>query len=165
VLEPGGEAFRDVAARWPDVVAGGRIDRSRLAEVVFSDADSLRSLEAITHPAIGRRVAAAVRAATGTPLVIVEIPLLKDLLGEGWPVVVVDAPGEIRRLRLVARGMDPADVERRMAVQPGRSEWLAAADLVIDNGAGPDALREECRRVWEHVVGRRPGGVLPGESR
>ncbi|NNL69734.1 MAG: dephospho-CoA kinase, partial [Acidimicrobiia bacterium] len=56
VLEPEGEAFPAVAARWPEVVVDGMIDRPRLAEIVFDDPAALTELESLTHPAIAARI-------------------------------------------------------------------------------------------------------------
>ncbi len=161
VLEPGGEAFDPVAARWPEVVRGGRIDRAALGAIVFADPTQLAELEAITHPAIAARLAAEV-AAAGAEVLVVEVPVLASLVGEGWPRVVVDAPGDVRLARSVARGMAAADVRRRMAAQPSRSEWLAAADYVVDNSGSRADLAAEVERLWAwltrerwHVTGDR----------
>ncbi len=152
VLEPGGEAFARVAARWPEVVRDGRIDRAALGGVVFADPTQLAALEAITHPAIAARIAAAV-AAAGTDVVVVEMPVLARLVGQGWPRVVVDAPDEARVARAVARGMDEDDVQRRMAAQPSREDWLAAADYVVDNSGMREDLRGEVERLWAWLTG------------
>jgi dephospho-CoA kinase len=156
VLEPGGAAERRVAERWPGAVRSGRIDREILGGIVFSDPAQRRELEAITHPAIRELVSAEVAAATG-PLVLLEVPLPVDPLGSGWPRIVVDAPDRVRTGRLVARGMDPDEIARRMAAQPSREEWLAIADHVLDNGGDLVQLERECRRVWPRVA----AGDLP----
>jgi len=147
VLEPGGAAVTAVADRWPQAVRDGRVDRSVLAEVVFEDAAALADLEAITHPLIADLLAERMAAASG-PLIVLEIPVLRDGVGPAWPVVVVDAPDDVRRRRLEGRGMDPADVGRRMALQPSREEWLAVADYVVDNGGDLNTLAAECDRLW-----------------
>ncbi|MBU1494414.1 MAG: dephospho-CoA kinase [Actinobacteria bacterium] len=157
VLAPGGEAEAAVAARWPEAVVGGVIDRGALGRLVFSEPGGLLELEAITHPAIARVVASEVEAAGEAPLILVEVPLPIDVLGEGWPRIVVDAPEDLRIFRLRLRGMEPEEIAGRMAVQPRRGEWLALADHVIDNSGGPDELAAECRRVWTALVGRPPG--------
>jgi len=76
--------------------------------------------------------------------------------------VVVDAPDEVRLARLIARGMEDGDAARRMAAQPSRAEWLARADLVVDNGAGLGHLDAECRRAWQVILGwvSLPGGSV-----
>lgn len=147
VLEPGGAAAEAVAARWPEALVGGRLDRSRLAGIVFTDEGARAELEAITHPAVAELLAARVEAAERA-VVMVEIPLPVALLGPGWRWVVVDVEDEVRLSRLQARGMDPADARRRMAAQPSRQEWLDRADLVIDNSGTQAQLEARCCRAW-----------------
>ncbi|NIR41106.1 MAG: dephospho-CoA kinase, partial [Actinobacteria bacterium] len=62
-----------------------------LGRIVFAEPGLLAELEAITHPAIRARIMSIVEA-SAAPAVIVELPLARDLLGEGWRRVVVDAP-------------------------------------------------------------------------
>ena len=138
VLEPAGPAFDEVSATWPSVVVGGRIDRGALAGIVFEDADELRRLEAITHPHIFGRIE---EEAASDGVVVVEMPVLSGL-GEGWRRMVVDARDEVRLQRAIDRGMGEADARARMARQPTRAEWLAAADLVVPNHATKYELRE-----------------------
>ena len=161
VLAPGGEAHDAVAARWPEAVTtAGVIDRAALARIVFADRALLTELEGLTHPAIRARIGDLVAAAdqgilVGAGVVMVEVPLAASFLGPGWVRVVVDVPAEERRRRLLARGMDGAGIERRMAAQPADDEWRAGADLVVDNSGPEEALAAEVARVWGMLV---PGG-------
>ncbi len=146
VLEPAGEAFGEVAARWPQVVAQGRIDRATLAEVVFSDGRRLTELMAMTHPHIRARMVREVERHPDRP-VAVEISAPSDMVMPDWPVLVVDSdPGTVRD-RLVVRGMGEGDIGRRLASQRSRQEWLELADLVISNRSDRDALGKEVRRA------------------
>lgn len=154
VLEPGGAAYAAVVRRWPDVVVDGRIDRARLAGIVFNDPRELAVLEAMTHPAIGERLRSLAEAAGDRP-VVVELPVLADLLGPGWVRIFVDAPAGLRKERALARGGDPADVTRRMAVQPSREQWLAWADRVIVNDADLATLERRVRELWDDLTGER----------
>lgn len=139
-----GAAYGSVAARWPEVVDGGSVDRSLLAGIVFSDPSALHELEEMTHPLIRAEILRRADVAVGR--VAVEIPLLRDWF-EGWPVVVVMAPRKVRIERLRRRGMEDDDIERRIAAQPDDSEWRAAADFVIDNDGRPlGAQLEELER-------------------
>ncbi len=155
VLDPGGEAFGPVARRWPEVVVEGRIDRRRLADIVFTDPGQLAELEAMTHPAISRRIAELVEAAEAE-LVVVEIPLVRGVVGEQWPRVVVDAPVEERRRRLEGKGLEADDIEHRMAAQPSREEWRAAADYLVDNSGTLEDLEEQADRLMEWLAHRTP---------
>jgi dephospho-CoA kinase len=152
VLEPEGSAAAAVSARWPGAVVEGRIDRRTLAAIVFRDATALAELESLTHPAIARLLAEEV-AGAAAPVVVVEIPLPIELLGSGWRWVVVDAPDRVRLARLEARGMGRDEALRRMGAQSTRGEWLARAELVVDNGGDLAHLETECRWAWGVMLG------------
>lgn len=153
VLESGGEAFDAVAARWPEVVGDdGTIDRRALGRIVFGEPALLAELESMTHPAIRSRILAVVDRSSA-PAVLVELPLARDLLGEGWRRIVVDAPAAVRRERLRRRGMDDDEIDGRMAAQPDRAAWLGWADHVVDNSSDLDHLGRECLRVWRALTG------------
>ena len=151
VLEPKGAAFTAVSSRWPQVVVDGLIVRTRLAEIVFADSSALDELEALTHPAIAGRVFTMLEEHSEEHLVVVEIPHLNDLLGDGWLRVAVVAPAETRLARLIQRGMDSTDARARMAAQPSDEEWMEAADFVVDNGGTPEQLETEVDRLMKAV--------------
>lgn len=141
VLEPKGEAFSEVARRWPQTVVQGRIDRRRLGQVVFADRAQLAELERLTHPHIRRRIRALVAEATQR-LVVVELPLALDFLGPGWVKAAVVAAPRLRRQRLAGRGWSPGEIEARMASQPSDTEWESSADYVISNNGSLNELGE-----------------------
>lgn len=146
VLRPDGGAFAQVTARWPQAVSGGRIDRSALGRIVFSDPGQLAELMEMTHPHIRSRMLREVDRYPDRP-VAVEISAPSDLVMPDWPVLVVDAdPGTVRT-RLRERGMSDGDIRRRLDSQRSRQEWLELADLVISNRLDRDALAEEVKRA------------------
>lgn len=160
-LDPEGPAFREVADRWPEVIDGGVIDRRRLARIVFADLGELRALEKIVHPHVLREIER-VADETGSGDLAVEVSVPTVGVWEGWTVVVVDAPEDLRRKRLLGRGMDPDDVERRLAVQPSRRQWLAMADHVIENRGDLASLETEVERLLRRLGSREAPTV--GES-
>jgi dephospho-CoA kinase len=141
-----------VLSRWPEAGPGGRLDRSALADVVFSDPRARVELEKLTHPAVWRRLLAEAAEATA-PVVVVEVPLLVAPPEAGWIWVVVDASDEVRVGRLIGRGMDHADISRRMSSQVSREQWLTVAEIVIDNDGDRAHLLAECRRAWSQIMG------------
>lgn len=146
VLASDGACFDQVARRWPTVVVDGEIDRGALGSIVFGDNEQLQLLESITHPAIAAEIVRRI-AASNAKLVGIERPFLEGLVGADLPVVLVDAPTELRMERLISRGMNTEDVLARMATQPSREEWLAGADFVIDNDRGVDLDRQVARAM------------------
>jgi len=150
VLEPDGEAFAQVASRWPQAVSDNRIVRSRLAEIVFSDSAQLSELMSLTHPHIRSAMIAEVARFPDRP-VAVEISAPSEMVTPDWPILVVDAEPEAVHHRLVGRGMAPDDIKQRVSSQRSRSEWLALADQVVPNHSDPAALAGDVRAVAERL--------------
>lgn len=147
LLEAGHPVAERVAARWPQAAsADGGLDRGILGGIVFADPELLRELEEMTHPEIGRIIRERAAQAGDSP-VAAETPVAADLLGEGWLRVVVDAPDQVRRARLLERGMTGEDIARRMAVQPTRAEWRSVADHLLPNYGDLTALGREVDRL------------------
>jgi dephospho-CoA kinase len=148
VVEPGEPALEAVIARFgadlrqPD----GSLDRAALGRIVFADANALRDLEAIVHPAVRPRILAAIADAevADAPAVVIEaIKLveggLAEICDEVW-LVTCDPPAQRARLR--GRGASPADADQRIAAQDGVAERVqAVATRVIDTSGDPGTTR------------------------
>jgi dephospho-CoA kinase len=146
VVTPGSAALAEIAQQFPSAVQEGRLDRKRLAAIVFADPAQRSKLEAITHPRIRALRAARLSEleAEGQPLAGCDVPLLFEtgLDAELRPVVVVFAPEETQIARAVARdGSSPAEVRARLAAQWPLAEKVRRADYVIDNSGPPATTR------------------------
>lgn len=151
VVAPGSPALARIVERFGvDIVqADGTLDRALLRQRVFAnDDDERRALEAITHPAIRRRMMDICAAAPG-PYVIAAIPLLTEVGGRAaYPwldrILVVDTPVALQHARLLRRDNINAELADRMIqAQATREQRLALADDVIVNDGHPDALQAQ----------------------
>ncbi len=158
IVEPGQPALVEIREAFgPEVVDDdGGLRRSRLAQIVFDDPEALARLNAITHPRIAARSAQLLASASSEAVVVYDMPLLVEQGPEaltGWDaIVVVDAPDEVRLERLVARGVDREDGQRRMAAQVTRDARLAAADHVIDNAGDLASLERAVDGLWRSLT-------------
>lgn len=161
--QPGQAVYQSTVERFgPEVLAGdGGLDRAALARMVFADTAALADLESLTHPAVhAAMVDRAATVAGSAPAVVLVVPLLLEVGSyDVAGVLVVDAPVEtvIRRLAQ-RRGMDEGEVRARLARQLPRSQRLAGADFVIDNGGPPEALPPQVDRAWTWIEGLDAGG-------
>jgi dephospho-CoA kinase len=120
----------------------GRLDRPRLREQIFGDAEARRRLEAILHPAIRAEMERQSRAAAG-PYQVLVIPLLveggrRDHIDR---VLVVDVPEATQIERLLRRdGVPREQAEAALRAQASREARLAFADDVIENTGDVAAL-------------------------
>ncbi|MBU1377319.1 MAG: dephospho-CoA kinase [Alphaproteobacteria bacterium] len=148
----GGAAVEPVGAAFPGVVKDGRVDREELRKRVLGDPEALGRLNAIVHPIVGRaRVDVFARAeAAGADMVILDVPLIYETGGEKnmHKVIVVSAPAEMQRQRVLAReGMTPERLDAILAQQVPDAEKRRRADYVIDTGKGLEAAREQVRAI------------------
>jgi dephospho-CoA kinase len=134
------------------LLESGELDRAKVANLVFGDAEMLKRLNAIMHPAIGLEILRQIEANMTTDnVVVLDMPLLVENPRDGMSgLVVVDVDPEIAISRLVQfRNMNEEDARRRMASQASREERLIVADRVIDNSGSPDALDSQVDEVWD----------------
>jgi dephospho-CoA kinase len=152
-----------VRARWGERVFGpdGRVDRSRLAKVVFAPGaqgeQERRYLEELTHPEIGRLLDQQARrlAAEGIVVAVLDAPLLLEAGWDGFcdKLVYVDAPRPVRLARARARGWSEEDFAAREAVQESLDFKRGRADLVVDGSGSPEQAEAQVERFWHSLVG------------
>jgi len=128
----------------------GALDRARMRALVFAEPGARARLEAILHPRIREATASAALLATG-PYVIFVVPLLIE--SGTWRervarVLAIDCPEDMQVARVMARNnMTEAQVRAIMAAQVTRARRLEAADDVILNDDGLDALLPQVERL------------------
>lgn len=134
--------------------AAGHLDRAAMRRRVFGDADARVALEAIVHPRVREALQAQARA-LDADVAVIAIPLLAEGGGrEAYPwldrIVVVDAPVDLQRARLMRRdGIDAALAEAMIAAQASRAQRLTMADEVLVNDADEAALIASV--AWLHA--------------
>jgi dephospho-CoA kinase len=154
VLVRGSEGFDQVVAEFGDqILKNGDIDRSLLGEIVFKDRAKLAKLESITHPLIRKAFKGFVDQAPADSIVINQIPLLVESKSNYTfdAVITVSAPEEIRKQRLVKRGLSEAEIDRRIAAQASDSEREAISDFVIQNAGSSDELSSAVEKIWSKL--------------
>jgi dephospho-CoA kinase len=128
--------------RWGDEVAvEGRIDRTKVGEIVFADPEQLRWLEAQIHPLVGERLRAWLASlGDDAGVAVVEVPLLFESEMEKVfdTTVAVVTSDEVRRARAEARGH--ALVGEREARQLPQEEKAARAEHVVENDGSIEDL-------------------------
>lgn len=129
---PGGAAVGPVGAVCPDAVGPDGVDRAALKDWIARDAAALKTLEQIVHPLVAQDREAFIAQVSG-PLVVLDIPLLFEVGADVDGVLVVTAPPQVQRARVLSRpGMEPAHLEQILARQMPDAEKRARADFVIE---------------------------------
>lgn len=154
-LAPGQPAWHSVVSTFGDeiLVPGEmKVDRKKLASIVFEHAGKLAALNAIVHPVILKRIADELERLSRTDaVVVVDAALITELgLRDSLDATVVVTTSRGERVdRLVrARGMSLDDIAARMAAQAAPQDLEAIADYVVRNDGTLDDLSAEADRVW-----------------
>ena len=151
---PGSPVLTELAEKFGSSVlaADGSLDRQAVANIVFTDPDALKALNAIVHPAVGKEMnRRMIEQRTTDHVVVLDIPLLTENPREGLQgKIVVDVPVEVQVERLVKfRGFDEADARARISRQATREQRLATADFVVDNSGDLADLQPQIDKLWQ----------------
>jgi dephospho-CoA kinase len=152
LYDAGGAAVGPVGEAFPGVVKDGKVDREALRQAVLGDPEALKRLNAVVHPLVGRdRIGFFQKAeADGADMVVLDIPLLFETGGHANvdAVVVVSAPAEMQRERVLARpGMTPDRLNAILAQQMADAEKRARAHFVVDTSRGLEPAREQVTEI------------------
>ena len=151
-----GEAVAPIEAAFPGTTANGKVDRDKLAAAVVGNVDSLKRLEAIVHPLVraAEQKFLASAEASGAKIALLDIPLLYETGGESRcdAVVVVTAPEQVQRARVLARGTSEERLAGILARQMPDAEKRRRADFVVDTSVGFEGARGQVRDILARVA-------------
>jgi dephospho-CoA kinase len=173
IVLPGSDMLIQLAAAFGDAVIceDGSLDRKKLAEIVFSDAEKKKTLDAMMHTEIlelihervlrYREEADTIAAAGGDPgnilkykVIFIDAPLLFETgleksVEEVW---VIDADDETRIRRIMERdGLEREEILLRIGSQMERGEKNRRADVVLDNTGDQEALYRQIDLLLEKL--------------
>jgi dephospho-CoA kinase len=158
VVEPGQPALKEIATAFGTdiLLPDGRLDRGKLARIIFADPVARGTLNAITHPRIRERMDAEISARRSRAgVLVVDIPLLyendRTRAVETVIVVWVDLKTQLRRLQ-ERDGLSVEEARQRIAAQMPLDEKRAGADVVIDNSGSREKTRRQVEAVYRRYA-------------
>jgi len=162
-LLPGAKAYKAIVNSFGRGVLKARrkIDRRKLARLVFSDRKSLNKLNSIIHPGVITQIKSGIKKAK-KGIVVLDAPLLleaglKGLVDE-LVVVVVDRESLIRRL-VKKTSLKKEDILKRIRSQIPLRKKKRAADFIIDNSGTIKKTSEQVKKVINEIQGGSCGEI------
>ena len=150
-----GEAAAAIEVAFPGTTKNHKVDRAALGKRIVGDADALKRLEAIVHPLVRQAELRFLENAanTGAKVALLDIPLLFETGGDKRvdAVVVVTAPADVQRARVLERGIEPAQLESLLARQMPDAEKRRRADFVVDTSRGIESARAQVQDILSAV--------------
>ena len=159
VIEKSTSGFSQVVSRFGESIldTNGKINRAKLAAIVFNDQESLTELENIIHPLVREKSNQIVNEQTPETIIVNEIPLL---LEKGMQplfdfLVIVISSEKNRLARLINSGFTKEQVLARMSKQVDDETRKASADFLIVNDGNLDQLEVDVEKIWQTLQERK----------
>lgn len=163
VMMPNAPAYKPILSTFGQFIVGtdGRINRQMLGQIVFSNAEALKKLEAITHPIIRQGIDALIKRSTQRVVVIEAIKLIEgglaDLVDDVW---VVDVKPQVQYKRLIEkRKMSEAEAKQRILAQGPQAEKLKRANVIVDNNGNVEDTWKQVQKQWGEIRKKLTGGA------
>jgi dephospho-CoA kinase len=153
-----GEAAAAIEAAFPGTTVDGTVDRGKLSASLIAAPSRFAELEAIVHPLVraSERAWLHTQAAQGTPVAVLEIPLLFEAGGDALvdATIVVSAAPELQKARLLKRGLAPEKLDSLLARQLPDADKRARADFVVDTSGEISASQAQLDEILAVLKGR-----------
>ncbi|OHB93213.1 MAG: dephospho-CoA kinase [Planctomycetes bacterium RIFCSPHIGHO2_12_FULL_52_36] len=168
------EIKEKVLERWGKGLLGGegkgggegKIDRGKLASIVFSNGEALKELTNLLHPpileSIRRLVLESALGGEGgvdrkekesIPLVIDAALLLETGLDGACDLLIfVEARPEVKEERSRLKGWSRGEVQRREGFQAPESQKKKKAHVVINNDSSKEETFRQVKDFWQKLV-------------
>jgi len=161
----GHEAYKPNTETWLEVVSAfgrqiltsnGEIDRRRLAQIVFSDPESLARLNQIVHPRMYEMMKTKIEEfrRQGVKVVVLEAAILLEadwtpLVDEVW--VTVAPEHEVVKRTVERTGLPEEQVIARIRSQLSSEERTKHANVIINNDGSIDELKVKIKELWDRI--------------
>ncbi|UCF43372.1 MAG: dephospho-CoA kinase [Planctomycetota bacterium] len=136
----------------------GKIDRKKLAGIVFADAQKLLALNDIIHPPVLQRAEELIKQYNGqnqVKAIVLDMPLLVEV---GWSkrcdkLIFVDCERQLRVERAKKIGvLDENQHKIRENFQISLDKKATLADNIVDNNSGFSALAEQVAKIFSYIT-------------
>jgi len=135
----------------------GKIVREKLAEVVFTDADKLSSINEIIHPIVLQRAEKLIKKYNSqkqVKAIILDMPLLVEV---GWDkrcnkLIFVNCDQKLRLNRAKKLGFDKNQVKIRENFQISLDNKANLADNTIENNSDFSVLAKQVVNIFSYIM-------------
>lgn len=130
-----------------------RIDRRKLARLVFFDEEKREKLNALIHPLVYEKIKEKMKKMGKDDILIVDVPLLVESGGMKLfdKIIVVYAEPSVQLERLIKRGLSEEEAKARMNAQASWEEKLRVADFVVRGDEDIGETKKEVEKIWEEL--------------
>jgi dephospho-CoA kinase len=135
----------------------GKINRRKLAEIVFADAGKLASLNKVIHPLVLKKTEKLIekyKNQKNVKAIILDMPLLLEV---GWEkrcdeLIFIDCKQKIRAKRAEKMGFNKNQLKIREYFQISLDKKAKLTDNIVENNSGFSALVRQVADIFSYIV-------------
>lgn len=146
-----------IAAHFPEVMEGEKVNKRKLRNLVFGDNARLKVLESLIHPFLKQTLMNVRRRnARRADLFFMDVALLFEM---GWDkycdyIVVADVDYETQKMRVMRRdNISAADFDKINRIQMDNAAKKVLADVIINTDKPINLLKIELLAMIEEIEG------------
>ncbi len=166
-MKKGSPVFDSIVELFEEALhpGGKKMDREKVAEIVFADPQKRKELEAIIHPYVYEKIKKMIEASERS-VILVEVPLLFEAGFETLcdKVAVVTCNATVKMKRLVCKKFTEQEVRARERAQMAEALKAKKAHFVIDNSKSIYQTQREIERLWYKFVALQKAGSFPSSA-
>lgn len=135
------------------VLSGKRLNRPKIAEIIFTEREKRELLEGLLHPLVIGRMKDFLKKMDKDKVIIIEIPLLfeRQYEGEFDKTITVYTDKDIALKRLESKGIKREDALMRLQAQMPIEEKIKRSDFSINNNGTIDETRQQVLDILEKI--------------
>ncbi|MEO0292877.1 MAG: dephospho-CoA kinase [candidate division WOR-3 bacterium] len=134
----------------------GKINREKLASIVFKDKKKLQELNKIVHPELLRRLKEAIEKERNK-IIVVDAALIFEWKIKDWFdfIILVISTTKNKYKRLLAQGIEKGIIKGRLNSQLESRFLTKLSDFVIENNGTLKELEKKAREVWNKILEKK----------
>lgn len=141
-----------------DLIEGGRLDRNKLGQIVFSDKNKLRKLNEISHRHVKLQLEKEIKRlkASDVEAAIIDAPMLFEAeLDKRCDLVIAVISDEASQLSRICErdGIGREKALKRLSNQISADELIKKANIIIENKGDLSDLQNQCKEIKEIILG------------
>jgi len=151
------DVLEEVKKHFPQAFENGKLDKKKLANIVFKDDEKRKILESIIHPKVNQEIEnwiKKVKEKDPDALVIVSVPLMIETgsYKKYDTVILIYAPKELQIKRLLEKGFTEEEALSRIKAQMDIEDKKKYATYIINNTGTVEDLRKQLEELYKKLM-------------
>ncbi|MDD4202717.1 MAG: dephospho-CoA kinase [Candidatus Omnitrophica bacterium] len=135
-----------------NIVSNSKIDRAKLADIVFNDKKKLDLLCRLLHPLIKKEIISKIKRGR-RKVIIIDAPLLIEMGLDKYTdkVLVITVNSHVQVARAKKRGLKKEDLKKRIRFQMPKNKFLKYADVIVKNNKDKKTFTKHILDIFKNL--------------